>query len=158
MATISSGPKLVADGDALAQVLREDVRALLRTLQGSGVEEIRLERSGRRIVLRRSWETSTPTSAEETPAHTDLSRLAIPGRTEVHAQVVGVFHRAREADSPPLANEGDHVEVGKVLGVVETLGLATDVTAPIRGRLSEFVAHDGQPVEYGQLIAVLVPE
>ncbi|HEV2124335.1 MAG TPA: biotin/lipoyl-containing protein, partial [Chloroflexota bacterium] len=148
----------VSDGGVLAQVLRQDVQALLRTLQGSGVEEIRLERSGRRIVLRRTWETTAPVSVEEAPAHADLSRLAIPGRTEVHAQVVGVFHRAREVDGPPLANEGDHVEVGKVLGVVETLGLATDVTAPIRGRLSEFVAHDGQPVEYGQLIAVVVPE
>jgi biotin carboxyl carrier protein len=142
----------------LASALRQDVPALLRAIQGSGVEELKLERGGKRIVLRRSGETEAPSSPKEPALHAELSRLAVPGRTEVRAQVVGIFHRARDVDAPALANEGDLVENGKVLGVIETLGIAGDVSAPIRGRLCEFAVQDGQPVEYGELIAVLAPE
>jgi acetyl-CoA carboxylase biotin carboxyl carrier protein len=76
----------------------------------------------------------------------------------VRAPVVGVFHRARELDGVSLAQDGDHVDGNKAIGVIETLGISSDVIAPAAGRLSEFVAQDGQAVEYGALIAVIVPE
>lgn len=150
------------ESEALARALRDDVRAVLRVLEGSSVEAVRLERDGRRLVLRRSWETveveagaGVEAPAQPPPVAEDLSRLALPGRHEVRSQVVGVFHRTRRADGPVLANEGDVVENGQVLGVVETLGIAGDVTAPVRGRLDTFTAEDGQPVEYGEVLAII---
>ncbi|HET7769221.1 MAG TPA: biotin/lipoyl-containing protein, partial [Chloroflexota bacterium] len=72
--------------------------------------------------------------------------------------VVGVFHRARELDGPPLAQEGDLIGGNKPIGVIETLGIASDVLAPQAGRLHEIVAEDGQAVQYGAVIAVIVAE
>ena len=76
----------------------------------------------------------------------------------MRALVVGVFHRARELDGPPLAREGDFVDGNKPIGVIETLGIASDVVAPQAGRLIELMAEDGQAVAYGALIAVIVAE
>src|SRR5688500_2167350 len=99
-----------------------------------------------------------PQHAEAPPPSVELNKLAMPGRIEVRAQVVGVFHRAREADGPPLAQEGDYVDGNKPIGVIETLGIASDVLAPQAGRLIELVAQDGQAVAYGTLIAVIVAD
>lgn len=146
----------------LLQALRHHVPAMLDTIRGSSVDELRLESGDAQLTVIRAWQDAPADSPPLQGAHpapaTNLPALAIPGRTEVRAQVVGVFHHAREADGPALAKEGDHVDVGTPIGVIETLGIANDVNAPVRGRLSELLAQDGQAVEFGELIAVILPE
>ena len=151
----------MSESEQLARALREQVPAVLRTLAGSGVEALSLRREGHGLALKRALpEAGAPAMqiAEAPAVGADLGKLALPGRIEVRAQVVGVFHRAREADGPPLAQEGDVVDGNRPIGVIETLGIASDVVAPQAGRLHELVAQDGQAVEYGALIAVIVAE
>ena len=149
------------DGDKLAKALREQVPAVLRALSGSGVEALALRRDGSSLALKRALpDPSAPAAVVNEPASAsaELSKLALPGRIEVRAQVVGVFHRAREDGGAPLAEEGDQVDGNRPIGVIETLGIASDVVSPQAGRLHEIVAQDGQAVQYGAVIAVIVAE
>ena len=152
----------MSEADAVARALRERVPSLLRVLDGTTVEELQLDDAGASVTVRRQVVEAphaVPVDAEAPAAPpVDLAKLAVPGRTEVRAPVVGVFHRSRDADAPPLAQEGDRVDGKKPIGVIETLGIASDVVAPVAGRLSELVAQDGQALEYGALIAVILPE
>ncbi|MEW5883101.1 MAG: acetyl-CoA carboxylase biotin carboxyl carrier protein subunit [Armatimonadota bacterium] len=82
-------------------------------------------------------------AAEQPPAQTGAT-------VEVKAAVVGYFR-----------NPSENLRVGAVvdgnapLGEIETLGLSNPVTAPSRGRVREVYIEEGQPVQYGQVIAVL---
>jgi biotin carboxyl carrier protein len=126
------------------------------------VEEIQLERGGLRLSLRREQAvTPLPVAAEpgETaaaPVEAAAAAEAPPGL--ITSEYVGIFHRAREAGDSPLAEVGERVESGKAIGVIDTLGMLGDVEAPLTGRLSELLVQDGQPVEYGQPIAIVEPE
>lgn len=148
-------------GARLAAALDGEVRALLQAIQGSAVEEIRLERDGTRIALRRAWQTAAQAAdalavaavAEEPPPDAPPRAAEAP----VCAPMVGVFHHSREPDGPPLARTGDRVDAGRPLGVIETLGMANDVESSSAGRLV-FLLDDGQPVEYGQLVATVALE
>ncbi len=151
-----------ADEQRLTAALEHDVRAMLAALAGSAVEEARLERGGVRIAMRRalvpSAEGEPPPAASAVRAEPGTEPPAEPGRTDVLAQWVGVFHRARQLDGPLLASEGERVESGQPLGVIETLGIANDVESPAGGVLSRFVVQDGQAVEYGELLAIVLEE
>ncbi|HEU5316465.1 MAG TPA: biotin/lipoyl-containing protein [Chloroflexota bacterium] len=150
-----------SEAEAVARALRERVPSVLRALDGTTVEELRLESGGASVTVRRQViEAPAEAAATEVaaPPPAELAKRAVPGRTEVSASVVGVFHRAREANGAPMAQEGDHVDGNKAIGVIETLGISSDVVSPVGGRLAEFAAQDGQAVEYGALIAVIVPE
>ncbi len=148
------------DGDALADVLDSDVKEVLRAVQGTGVEEIRLSWGSVRIALQREVPATGADAAPLDGAATMLGLDADPGprRTEVRSHMVGPFHRSREPDGPILVAEGEHVEAGRALGVIETLGMGTEVEAPASGRLERVLVEDGQAVEYGQLLAVIVEE
>jgi oxaloacetate decarboxylase (Na+ extruding) subunit alpha len=149
------------EAETLARTLREYVPEVLRTLAGTSVEELHLRREGRSVTLRRAVPDAGTAAAHEpepVPATAELGKLALPGRVEVRAQVVGVFHRAREAEGAPLVQEGDVVDGNRPIGVIETLGIASDVVAAQAGRLHEIVAQDGQAVAYGALIAVIAAE
>jgi acetyl-CoA carboxylase biotin carboxyl carrier protein len=110
-----------------------------------------------RIAVRRELQTG---AASPAAPGTDLGApLEVPEapQTEVRAHMVGPFHRSRQAEGPVLVSEGDLVEAGRALGVIETLGMATEVEAPAAGRVERFLVEDGQPVEFGQLLALIVP-
>lgn len=69
---------------------------------------------------------------------------------EVKATVVGYFRNPSEN-----LRVGAIVDSESPLGEIETLGLSNPVTAPARGRVREVHIEEGQPVQYGQVIAVL---
>ncbi|HVG97514.1 MAG TPA: biotin/lipoyl-containing protein [Chloroflexota bacterium] len=146
-----------ADPGVLGAALEGDVRAVLRAVRGTNVEELRLAWGDVRIVVRRDLQSAAggpPAAQPADPAAAGGPPEAPP--TEVRAHMVGPFHRSRQAEGPVLANEGDLVEPGRALGVIETLGMATEVEAPAAGRLERFLVEDGQPVEFGQPLAVIV--
>lgn len=146
-----------ADPGGLGAALEGDVRAVLRAVRGTNVEEIRLTLGDVRIAVRRDLQAGA--GALPASPSGDPSAAAGPPespRTEVTAHMVGPFHRSRQAEGPVLVNEGELVEHGRALGVIETLGMATEVEAPAAGRLERFLVEDGQPVEFGQPLAVIV--
>ena len=152
-----AGAEAPAAPAALAAALDGDVRAVLRALRGTSVEEIRLAWGDVRIAVRRDLQTggAAPPAA---PGSGQSAPLEVPqaSPTDVRAHMVGPFHRSRQAAGPVLVNEGDVVEAGRALGVIETLGMATEVEAPAAGRVERFLVEDGQPVEFGQLLALIV--
>lgn len=68
----------------------------------------------------------------------------------VKAPLVG-YYRER---SPALA-VGSSVQQGDVIGIVAALGLDNDVESPVAGEVVELLVQDGEPVEYGQPLALL---
>lgn len=71
--------------------------------------------------------------------------VAPPSEKDVTTQLVGYFR--------PVAEVGSRVEQGAVIAVIESLGLPNEILAPVSGSLSEFQVSDGEPVEYGTVLA-----
>ena len=56
---------------------------------------------------------------------------------------------AEEGASIP-AGVGDEVEEGQVIGFIDVLGVAHELSAPVTGVIDEMLVHDGSVVEFGQ--------
>lgn len=76
----------------------------------------------------------------------------------VRSPLVGTFYRAPEPGAAPFVNEGDSVNAGDVVGIVEAMKLMNDITAPIAGRVVHIGVEDGKSVEYDQVLLVIVPD
>jgi biotin carboxyl carrier protein len=152
-----------SDEARLVAALETEVRAVLQAVRGSAVEEICLERAGRRISLRRAWTPPVAAAGAAGLGHAPADEFAVqpepdgPPGVEIRASMVGIFHHAREPEGAALAVEGEYVDMGQPVGVIETLGMASDVEAPAAGRLADLLP-DGQPVEYGQMIGRIAAE
>lgn len=62
--------------------------------------------------------------------------------------VVGIFCPAPPDGGSPV-QPGDSVAEGQVLGYVEAMKMATEVTAPAAGSVAEILAAEGQAVQFG---------
>jgi acetyl-CoA carboxylase biotin carboxyl carrier protein len=74
---------------------------------------------------------------------------------EVHSPLPGTFYRRSSPDAPPYAQEGDHIEAGAVIGLIEVMKQFTELQAEHGGKLVAFHVGNGDPVEPGQLVAVI---
>ncbi|MFM9923042.1 acetyl-CoA carboxylase [Variovorax sp. H27-G14] len=74
---------------------------------------------------------------------------------EVLSPLPGTFYRRAAPDAPLFKSEGDTVAVGDVLGLVEVMKQFSEVTADAAGRLVRFMVENADPVDPGQVLAVI---
>jgi acetyl-CoA carboxylase biotin carboxyl carrier protein len=77
---------------------------------------------------------------------------------EILSPLPGTFYRSATPDAPPYKTEGDSVEVGDVIGLVEVMKQFSEIMADAAGRVERFLVPNGEPVEPGQSLAVLTTD
>jgi acetyl-CoA carboxylase biotin carboxyl carrier protein len=89
-------------------------------------------------------------AGEVTPAELDH-------RIPVIAPLVGTFYRASQPGAKPFVEEGDVVDEGQAVAIVEAMKLMNEVKTDQGGRVAEIVASDGDWVEFEQVLMYLEP-
>jgi acetyl-CoA carboxylase biotin carboxyl carrier protein len=79
-------------------------------------------------------------------------------RQEIVTPVPGTFYRSPDPDSEPFKNEGDSVEAGETIGLVEIMKNFQPVEAESGGTLAEFLVANEDAVTAGQPVAVVDDE
>jgi biotin carboxyl carrier protein len=75
----------------------------------------------------------------------------------VRTPIPGVFYRRPSPGSPPFVSEGDIVEHGGVVGLVEVMKQFHEVHSEVRGRVRSFVVENEGVVGAGDVLAELDP-
>ncbi|MFT8419286.1 MAG: acetyl-CoA carboxylase biotin carboxyl carrier protein subunit [Acetobacter sp.] len=149
---------LLVDADA--------IRALAEILTETGLTEIEVSEKDRRIRVARAPATvqaAAPAPAApvapvaaapavvESAAPADLSRH--PGA--VPSPMVGVAYLTPDPSSPPFASEGQIVTAGQTLMLIEAMKTFNQIKAPKGGTLKAILVASGDPVEFGQPLAII---
>ena len=69
--------------------------------------------------------------------------------------MVGTIYLAQSPDDPPLVRAGDTVSAGQTILVIEAMKTFNEVKAPRAGTVSKIAVTNGQPVEFGELLAIV---
>ncbi|MBI4413864.1 MAG: acetyl-CoA carboxylase biotin carboxyl carrier protein, partial [candidate division NC10 bacterium] len=84
-----------------------------------------------------------------------------PARAEnlvtIESPMVGTFYRAPAPGAEPYVKEGQVVEKGSVLCIIEAMKLMNEIEAEVKGRVVSVLVENAQPVEYGQPLFLVEP-
>jgi acetyl-CoA carboxylase biotin carboxyl carrier protein len=145
------------------RVVWEEARDLIKRLEGTTVQRFSVEAAGTRIEIERRPGTvvapalaSTPTAAAPS-GDGAADAAAADGRTTVIAPLVGTFYRSPSPGAKSFVEEGDVVDAGQTVAIVEAMKLMNQVTAEQGGKVAEIVAKDGDWVEFEQVLMYLEP-
>jgi acetyl-CoA carboxylase biotin carboxyl carrier protein len=142
------------------------VRRLAAILNDTGLTEIEVERGDLRIKVARSAGVQAPaviaaappppTPAAPQPASAPAAASpSLPAGDVVNSPMVGTIYLQPQPGAPPFVRVGDMVSEGQTLLIVEAMKTMNPIPAPRAGRLLELLVSDGQPVEYGEPLAVI---
>jgi acetyl-CoA carboxylase biotin carboxyl carrier protein len=89
-------------------------------------------------------------------ARADAAALP-PGLELVRAPMVGTFYRAPEPGAPPFVEPGARVEPDTIVGIIEVMKLMNSIPAGCAGIVTNVLAGNAEPVEFGQPLVAIDP-
>ena len=140
------------------------VRRLAAILNDTGLTEIEVERGDLRIKVARGGSpalapavyAAAPAAAQAAPSAPSPAAVAAPPEGDVvNSPMVGTVYLQAEPGAPPFVRVGDQVTEGQTLLIVEAMKTMNPIPAPRAGRILEILVADGQPVEFGEPLAVI---
>lgn len=146
----------------------DELKDLIQFISNSEVEELEFETEEFRVLLRKPTaagaavpvvqHVAAVTPAAPAAATAPAAESAPPvddGRIQVKAPMVGTFYRAPAPDAAPYVQVGDIVEIGQPLCIIEAMKLMNEIEAETRGRVTEILVDNAQPVDYGQPLFII---
>lgn len=85
------------------------------------------------------------------PTQTSIGASGVRSNTHrVRSPGVGVFYHAPRPTANSFVAQGDFIEDGQQIGILEVMKLMIPVESDITGRVVEYIVEDGSSVEYGE--------
>jgi acetyl-CoA carboxylase biotin carboxyl carrier protein len=141
----------------------EEARELIKRLEGSTVQRFSVEAGEYKIEIERGAAVRVvegssgggPSTLEVTG---DGGAAAVPDdRHPILAPLVGTFYRSPQPGAKPFVEEGDTVDAGQPVAIVEAMKLMNQVAADRAGKVAAIVVQDGEWVEFEQVLIYLEP-
>ncbi len=126
---------------------RDLLETLVGAVEASDETEISVEVSGARVTVRRA--APAPSEAAAVAGESGGGE-ADDGMIRVVSPMVGTFYRRPGPDDAPFVEEGQHVEAGDTLCLIEAMKLFNEIVAEQAGVVRKIVLEDGAPAEFGQ--------
>jgi acetyl-CoA carboxylase biotin carboxyl carrier protein len=132
----------------------EDVREILRLIDESEVEELRVETGEFSLYVRRGVQDSAPAAAEQESAVRSIAvageRGDLDGGSHIVASpMLGTFYRAQAPGAAPFVDVGTRVEPDTIVCLIEVMKMMNSVSAGVAGTIVEVCAENAQLVEAG---------
>ena len=80
------------------------------------------------------------------------------GLVPIVSPMVGTFYTASAPDAAPYVEQGDRVNKGQVVCIVEAMKLMNEIEAETSGTIVRVLVENAQPVEYGQELFLVQPD
>jgi len=164
----------------------EALRQIVELLEASEVTSLDWRRSGERLSIRRgpppanvmqsmpmpvpaavhvipgSAPTPAPAPAAAMTPRPSAPRTPAEAREEKKGHVitspfVGTFYRTPSPDQPVYCEIGSVVKKGQTLCIIEAMKLMNEIESEVAGKVTEVLAQNGQPVEFGQALFRVEP-
>ncbi len=144
--------------------LEEKVKSLYEVMQQEKVEEIKINSDDMKLHIRRKnysrpqvqrVSVAQPTAQNVQQENTPAQQENIVGESTIKSPITGVFYRSPSPTSPMFVKEGDVVETGKTLCIVEAMKVMNEIKATERAKIVKVLVENGQPITSQQDLFVI---
>ncbi|MBL7132016.1 MAG: acetyl-CoA carboxylase biotin carboxyl carrier protein [Candidatus Omnitrophica bacterium] len=144
----------------------KEIKEMIKLMNDNDLMELEIEKEGMRIRLRKSRpgeEQATPVIIEkeaksEMPVISrEQAKTTLEKTAEIKAPMVGTFYRAPSPEITPYVEIGQLIEPGQIICIIEAMKLMNEIKSEIKGKITEILADNAEPVEFGQPLFLVEP-
>lgn len=119
-----------------------------------GEESVRISRGGSAIPVQAVTAPAAsvalpPTTTPEKPTEPEISGH------QIKSPMVGTFYRSPSPGTKSFVEEGQRVNVGDTLCIIEAMKILNQIESDKAGTLVKVMVENGQPVEYNQPLFII---
>ena len=159
----------------MTSITQEDVLLILKLLDESAFDELRLETGDFKLLARKSakgisLEVPDPNLPLEKSTGSNSAAQGVgpamdhdaenQGWIPIKAPILGTFYRTPKPAAPPYVEVGSLVDEEDPVCIIEVMKLFNTVKSGVRGRIAQICAEQGQMVEFQQTLFLVekIPE
>jgi acetyl-CoA carboxylase biotin carboxyl carrier protein len=138
--------------------LKEQVNSLYGLMKSENLEELEVKDEGFYVSLKRKSKykeqpiimPARPAVQAQVAAPAEAPKaVEIKGET-IKSPIIGTFYRSPSPTSPTFVKDGDMVDAGKTLCIVEAMKVMNEIKAESRYKILKILVENGKPVTSGQ--------
>lgn len=153
----------------------EAIEKLVKLIDASSLKEFEVEENGLRIFMSKNeakqFEPSKGIIMKQEELTSNANKIEVQEGINdkviqhdkvlnkklytIKSPIVGTYYAAPSEDGEPYVREGDTVQIGKILCIVEAMKLMNEIECEVSGIVSEILVSNGELVEYGQPIMTI---
>jgi acetyl-CoA carboxylase biotin carboxyl carrier protein len=134
--------------------IANEVSALYELMKNEKLEELEIKEDNFHIYLKRKGKNQPQqfwhSQQNPYPAHLTQEKndpvAAAPAGLTIKSPITGIFYRAPSPTSPPFIQEGDIVDQGRTLCLVEAMKVMNEIKAESKIRITKILVENGKPV------------
>jgi acetyl-CoA carboxylase biotin carboxyl carrier protein len=149
----------------------KQIKELIQLLEKSGLNKLTIKEKGIEISLEKNssslieshhvmkkepaavMQALPEASLKSMPLHSE--EVSYDPKNCQKSPMVGMFYRASKPSEPPFVKEGDSVDKGQVLCIIEAMKVMNEIKSEKSGKIKKILVENGHPVEYGQHLFVI---
>jgi acetyl-CoA carboxylase biotin carboxyl carrier protein len=151
------------------------LKTLIDLVQNSGISELEISEGEEKIRIAKHMNVSHGTTMVSMPMGTMPSPAQMGGQGavppaptladiaaaepeghQVKAPMVGTFYRSGSPGAAAFVEVGQAVKAGDTLCIIEAMKLMNEIEADATGTIKAILVENGQPVEFGQPMFLIV--
>jgi acetyl-CoA carboxylase biotin carboxyl carrier protein len=143
----------------------KEIKAIIDLMKKHDLSVFEIEKEGFRLKLEKGPsaqaaaaavpEVAAPPKAASSAAET-APAVPRPIETmplkEITSPMVGTFYRSASPESTPFVDVGKSVTEDTVVCIIEAMKVMNEIKAETNGIITEVVAENGKPVQFGQVL------
>jgi acetyl-CoA carboxylase biotin carboxyl carrier protein len=140
----------------------KEIKELIALMRKNDLSVFKMEKQGFKITLKKGtdyqpvFSTNPPPQIHPNPPPVLTTENGAPPIKElsnlhdITSPMVGTFYSSASPDAPPYVSVGQEVTEDTVVCIIEAMKVMNEIKAEMRGVVTEVVAENGKPVQYGQ--------
>ena len=143
----------------------KEIKAIIDLMKKHDLSVFEIEKEGFRLKLEKGPSTKAAAAAPPSAAGTPKAAAAAPETTpaapkaiesvplrEIVSPMVGTYYRSASPDVPPFVDVGKTVTEDTVVCIIEAMKVMNEIKAETSGIITEVLAENGKPVQFGQVL------
>lgn len=140
------------------------IRRLIEILKENDLAEIEVSTLFRKVGVSRAFGANQPVAFRERASVLEPPAAPADGEAvvkeevdlaEIKSPMVGTFYRAASPDAEPFVEEGQSIEKGTVVCIIEAMKIMNEIESEYSGTVHKIKVADAEPVEYGQTLMMI---
>jgi len=132
--------------------LMEEFRLGEAQLQTSELRIAFKRRSAARTVVTESSSIEEVSASSSEEIADDVPEVVAPKGTPITSPMNGIFYGSPSPASPPFVKEGETVQAGQVVGLIEAMKVFNEIPCTVSGTVLKLVAETGAVVQPGDVL------
>jgi len=143
----------------------KEIQDIINFIKKTDLDDVSIETENYKIrVKKNNAEVTQLKDKKKIPVEIENDETKLTKESEIETNyitikspMIGTLYRSPNPESEPYINEGDTINAGQTICIIEAMKLFNEIESEFSGKVIKIVVDDTSPVEFDQPLFIIDP-